>query len=117
MWEKHSTLFDELITKIKRAKLMKFLTIEPKQFHPYLVADIYQRAVVAADEHSFSTKVHDTQFYISPQFLAEEFGLSNSGAVISTYKEGTLDIKKEHWNNGEYQNINPNSNWPPPKGL
>lgn len=38
-WVKHFTLYDELISKINKAKIMKFLMEEPNRFHPYLVAE------------------------------------------------------------------------------
>lgn len=75
---------------------MKFITAEPEHFHPYLVAKFYQKAVVAEDEQSFATEVHDTQFDISPRFLVEEFELSNSGACISSYHDGTSNIERGH---------------------
>lgn len=76
---------------------MKFVAIEPKRFHQYLVAEFYQKAVIAADEQSFTTEMHNTQFNVSPRFLSQKFGLNNSGVSISSYLDGIPNVKKEHW--------------------
>lgn len=49
LWEKYPSLCNELVLKINKAKLMKFITVEPKKFHPCLVAEFYQRTVIVAD--------------------------------------------------------------------
>lgn len=95
-WSLVPFFFDQLSRKINKAKLMKFITVEPRRFHPYLVAEFYRKAVAAADEQSFMTIVHDTQFNISNQFLAEKFELSHSGISIYTYFDGVPYIEREH---------------------
>lgn len=102
LWEVYPAICDELALKINEAKLMRFITAEPKKFHPYLVAEFYHRAVIAADGKSFSTEVYDTQLTISPQILAEELDLSNSGVNISTYKEGKIDIERKYWHKWKF---------------
>lgn len=89
---------DQLTRKIEKAKLMKFITIEPERFHPYLVVEIYWKAVVAADNKSFCTRVHGTIFNISTKSLVEVFELSTSGVSIYTYMDGTPNIECNHWN-------------------
>lgn len=76
---------------------MKFVTAEPERFHPYLVSEFYQNAVVATNEQSFTTEVYVTQLDISPRFLAEEFEVNNSGVSISSYLDGVPDVEKNHW--------------------
>lgn len=75
---------------------MKFITTDTKRFHPYLVAEFYHRAVIASDEQSFTTERHNTQFDISPRFLAEEFEINNDGVSISTFQYGIFNIEKEY---------------------
>lgn len=88
--------YDQLATKINKAKLMNFITAEPKRFHPYLMAEFYQKVVIADDEQSFSTKVHDTQFQVSLQFLATEDGLSSTGASISSYLDCQSGVERAY---------------------
>lgn len=78
-------------------KLMKFVSIEPERFDPYLVADFYKKAIIATNSKSFKTKVYNTKLTTSALFLAEEFGLSNTGTSIFTYLDGNANIEKIHW--------------------
>lgn len=57
---------------------MKFVSADPKNFHLYLVGELYENAVVAEDNQFFRTTVHVMHFEVSPRFLSEEFGLNNS---------------------------------------
>lgn len=95
-WKNNSS-YNCLINKLNRAKLTKFITTEPRSFHPYLVAEFYQRAIIAPNEQSLTIEVHDIQFIISPQFFTEEFGMDNTGAFIPSYQDGILGVEKKHW--------------------
>lgn len=46
LWETYPAICDELVLKINKAKLMKFIKVESKNFHPYLDTEFYQRAVI-----------------------------------------------------------------------
>lgn len=84
---------------------MKFITTEPKHFYPYLMAKFYKKAVVASDSKSFKTKVYDTKFTISAQFLAVKLELSNNEVSVFTYFDGNPNIKRIHlnrWKKVEY---------------
>lgn len=59
-WVDEPTTYKELIRKLTRGKLLKFVTVEPLMFHPYLVAKFYDNAVIAPIEEFFATKVHKT---------------------------------------------------------
>lgn len=61
------------------------------KFHPYLISEFYTNAIISATVEFFSTKVYGTKLDISPRYLAEEFGLNNSGTTISTYLEDARD--------------------------
>lgn len=78
---------------------MKFLTIEPLRFHPYLVGEFYVNVVISATEEFFLTEVYETELDISPRFLAKEFGLNNLGMYVSTYLDDTQDVERKHWMN------------------
>lgn len=38
-----------------------------------------------------------TQFDVSSRFFAEEFGVNNIRASISSYQDGIPDVEKKHW--------------------
>lgn len=61
---------EALTTRLESAKLMKFITTQPRRFHPYLVAEFYTNATINSNKNSFTTEVCGTQLNISPRFLA-----------------------------------------------
>lgn len=73
---------------------MQFLTAKPQRFHSNLVVKFFYNSTIATDEKSFSAKVCGTSMIISPESLAEDFGLNNSGIIISSYKE---ELIQEYW--------------------
>lgn len=75
-WENNAN-YNRLINKLNRAKPIKFVTTEPRSFHPYLVVEFYQRSIIAPDKQYFATEVYNTQFDIPPHSTAEEFGVDN----------------------------------------
>lgn len=44
---------------------MKFITVELERFHPYLLAEFYKKAAIAADGKSVETKVYNTKLTVS----------------------------------------------------
>lgn len=89
--------FEDLTRKLNKAQLMKFITTKPEHLHLYLVAEFYRKAIIAIDNKSFKTKVFCTLFIISAQFLADEFGLNNSGVSVFTYLDCNSNIEITHW--------------------
>lgn len=47
-WDDYS--YNQLATKLTKVKLIKFITAEPKIFHPYLEGEFYEHTVIAKDE-------------------------------------------------------------------